>query len=163
MIAHFPPICPYCMTPAHLVDSTEVYGRDYGHSVWICGNYPTCDAYVGCHKGTTDPKGRLADADLRRAKVEAHKALDPLWRDAPKIYGISRGPYNRHSVKRIQRKMRQRVYQWLAEQLGLPEPEAHIGWMDEDTCHRVILVASQARTSEIRQWAKQREAEHEGA
>lgn len=153
----FPPICPYCWTPARLTDSTEVYDRDYGHSMWVCSNYPDCDAYVGCHKGTTDPKGRLANASLREAKQRAHSALDPLWRDAPKHYNLPRPPYRRAAVKRIQQSMRRRVYRWLAYQLGLEENEAHIGWFDEDTCDRVILMCQVTSTQEIREWAKARE------
>jgi hypothetical protein len=34
---------------------------------------------VGCHKGTTKPLGRLADAELREWKKRAHAAFDPVW------------------------------------------------------------------------------------
>lgn len=70
-----PPICPYCERPAEfLASSARVYhGRDYG-PVWAC---LPCAAWVGCHKGTTQPLGRLANAELRKAKMAAHAAFDP--------------------------------------------------------------------------------------
>ena len=40
-----------------------------------------CYAYVGCYSGTTNALGRLADADLRKAKMRAHHYLNQLWRD----------------------------------------------------------------------------------
>lgn len=59
-------ICPYCRAKAELRDSEFVYGdRNYG-KIYVCSNYPICDAYVGVHKGTQDkPKGTLANAELR--------------------------------------------------------------------------------------------------
>lgn len=71
------PMCPYCGNPSRLVDSIEVYGnRSYG-MMYLCKCVPGW-AYVGCHKGTTVPLGRLADAELRAAKRAAHAAFDPL-------------------------------------------------------------------------------------
>lgn len=48
---------------------------------WICGN---CKSMVGCHHKTNDrtrPLGFLATAELRRAKKEIHKILDPIWKN----------------------------------------------------------------------------------
>jgi len=45
--------------------------------IYLCRS---CDAYVGVHKGTDKPKGRLANAELREYKKKAHSAFDPLWR-----------------------------------------------------------------------------------
>ena len=61
--------CPYCGAPVLLKDSNYVYhnNKNYG-KMWVCSNYPECDAYVGCHPGTTIPLGRLADSALRKAK-----------------------------------------------------------------------------------------------
>lgn len=47
---------------------------------------------------------------------------DPTWKDAP-------GPRNRD---------RRKAYQDLAEALGVPESDAHIGHMDAETCRRAI-------------------------
>lgn len=72
--------CDKCNMPAKLLkNSTPVYGRDYG-PVWVCGNFPLCDARCGCHKGTHNPLGTLADAETRRLREQCHAAFDPLWR-----------------------------------------------------------------------------------
>ena len=88
--------CPYCGRETELVDSAEIYGgRSYG-MVYLCR---PCNAYVGCHDGTTRAKGRLADAELREWKKRAHEAFDPIWQ-------------NRHMG-------RKEAYAWLSERLGM--------------------------------------------
>jgi hypothetical protein len=57
-----PPICPYCGARARLDD-----GRALRRSsqVWLCGNFPACDSYVGCHPGgLNQPLGSLANREL---------------------------------------------------------------------------------------------------
>ncbi len=115
--------CPFCNTPAKLVDSGVIYRRSYGLA-WVCGRYPECDTYVGCHKGTDKPLGRMANKELRLAKMAAHTAFDKLWRTP--------------SVSRTPRQMRCIAYRWLAEQLGMHPKKCHIGWFDADTCQRAI-------------------------
>lgn len=49
--------CPYCGGTAILRDASFVYGeKSYGGKVYVCSNYPRCDAYVGVHPGTRIPK-----------------------------------------------------------------------------------------------------------
>lgn len=115
-----PPVCEYCGGTAKCVDSELIYGKSYGPS-WVCVNYPQCDAYVGCHPGTKRPLGRLANYQLRDAKKRAHAAFDQLWRS---------GKLNRSYA-----------YQLLAEALGIPAKECHIGMMDVELCLRVIEVS----------------------
>lgn len=113
--------CPYCGKRAEFVDSAEIYhGRSYG-MIYLCR---PCDAYVGCHgNGKGDaPKGRLANAELRRWKIAAHNAFDPLWK-----YGPFRGRRNA-------------AYAWLAEQMGLPKEQTHIGMFDVAQCQQVIQI-----------------------
>lgn len=103
---------------------------------WVC---TPCDAYVGCHqKGAvtqdtqgrrlvsdgTVPLGRLANAELRRAKQRAHTYFDPLWNDS---FGGRRMP-------------RAAAYAWLANQLSLPVHRCHIGMFDVAMCERVAQV-----------------------
>lgn len=125
------PRCPYCGSLARLVTSDTVYpGRpDYG-MLWACANYPKCDAYVGCHKGTTAPLGRLANKDLRAAKQAAHAAFDRLWQAKVARDGVSKG------------QACSRGYEWLAKQLGLPVEQTHIGMFDVDTCRRVVAICA---------------------
>lgn len=153
-----PVLCPYCFEQARLADSAEVYGgRSYGR-IWLCRNYPDCDAYVGVHDGTEEPKGRLANADLRQAKIEAHRVFDPLWRGAPDLYTLpEEGPERKKAIRRIQRAARNRAYAWLAEQMGIPKNECHIGWMDLERCREAERICRDACPELIREWAKSAE------
>ena len=56
--------CDYCGRETEYVDSKVIYGKSYG-KIYLCRN---CMAYVGVHKGTDKPLGRLANAELRKRK-----------------------------------------------------------------------------------------------
>ena len=117
-------ICPYCGKRAEFVDSAEVYhGRSYG-MIYLCR---PCDAYVGCHDFPPGdvPKGRLANGELRRWKIAAHAAFDPLWKN---------GPFKHR---------RNGAYAWLAEKMGLPKEETHIGMFDVEQCKQVIQICKE--------------------
>jgi len=79
---------------------------------------------VGCHFGTSRPLGRLADHRLRSARRAAHAAFDPLWRGGPMT--------------------RAAAYRALADSLGLPRGDCHIGGMDEAQCAAAVEFAAQA-------------------
>lgn len=122
-----PPInvrCDYCGRPAELVDSKVIYGKSYGHKCYLCR---PCFAYVGCHKGTNIPLGRLANAELRYWKMQAHAAFDPLWQ-----YGKFRG-------------CRNAAYAWLAERMNLPVEKTHIGMFDVGQCKKAIHICNNFR------------------
>ena len=118
-------VCPYCSGQAKLVKGSVIYPHLPEHAAknfWQC---KPCDAYVGCHMPShwtqfkqDVPLGRLANSPLRRAKSEAHKAFDPIWRTGPMS--------------------RREAYQWLAVQMGLPYDRTHIGEFDEKQCAKVI-------------------------
>ena len=59
--------CDYCGRETEYVDSKVIYGKSYG-KIYLCRN---CMAYVGVHKGTDKPLGRLANAELRNWKKAA--------------------------------------------------------------------------------------------
>lgn len=103
------------------MDSIEVYKRSYG-MIYLCR---ICSAWVGVHKDTNKALGRLANAELREAKKEAHFYFDKLWQ-AKISQGISKG------------KSRIKAYKWLSEQLGISVYETHVGWFDIDMCKRVV-------------------------
>ncbi|MEN6487272.1 MAG: DUF3268 family zinc-finger domain-containing protein [Smithella sp.] len=115
-------ICPYCGREAEYRDSKIIYGRSYG-MIYICR---PCDAYVGVHKGTDKPLGRLANKELRYWKTAAHDAFDPLWRSG--------------------RMKRNEAYKWLAERMGLSKKETHIGMFDIAECKTVIKICENERT-----------------
>lgn len=108
--------CPYCGADAVLEDSAKVYRKSYG-LIWICSNYPECDAFVGCHQGTDKPKGTLANPALRTLRKEAHYHFDKKW---------------------ACRKDRKDWYAWLGEHMGLSRDDCHIGMMNEEQCRQVI-------------------------
>jgi hypothetical protein len=117
-------ICPYCNKPAKLVDSSIVYGgKSYG-MIWLC---QPCDAYVGVHKNSKDhaPLGRLANAELRWWKREAHAAFDPLWKEGT----MSRGD----------------AYRWMQRVLVMSQYEAHIGKFDISECRALIRATEELR------------------
>ena len=118
--------CDYCGHEATLVDDSEIYGRSYGHTAYLCRH---CGAYVGCHGRTDKPLGRLANAELRTWKMKAHDAFDPLW-NSPS------SPFHRH---------RNAAYAWLAQQMGLPVEKTHIGMFDIEQCQQVIKIITDAK------------------
>lgn len=117
--------CPYCNKPAKIVNGKVIYPHRpdlAGKKFWQCA---ACDAYVGCHgfnprhgyRGI-EPLGRLANRELRAAKMAAHAAFDPIWQSG--------------------RKTRTQAYSDLASRLGIPMSQCHIGLFDVEMCHRVI-------------------------
>ena len=131
--------CPYCNAPAVLVDSAEVYhGNSYG-MIWLCR---PCQAWVGVHKGSDKPLGRLANKELRDWKIRAHAVFDPIWKEKARrrqAGGVGKsgrpgGPHYKPAYARIS------AYKWLAEQLGLEREETHIGMFDVETCKRVVEI-----------------------
>lgn len=120
------PICPYCNEQSKLTTGKEIYPhRDDLHSKYFYLCKP-CAAWCGCHPQTKQPLGRLANAELRRAKIAAHAAFDPIWRR--------------------KRELRNNAYAWLSSELGVPLHQCHIGMFDVDMCRRVIEVCRVAET-----------------
>lgn len=116
--------CPYCGGKVFLKDSDIIYGKSYGY-VYICENFPECDSYVGTHKKTLKPLGRLANRELRQLKVTAHKYFDIMW----KI-----------KKQRGDKQARKKAYKWLSKQLGLHFDDTHIGYFDIETTKKVIEI-----------------------
>jgi hypothetical protein len=113
--------CPYCGAYLELKDSRFLYGKSYGN-IWICID---CDAYVGCHKGTENPLGTPANAELRELRKKCHRYFDTIWQ-----YKKAKGYKN----------ARQLGYKWLSDQLGIPESETHIALTDVDMAREIIRI-----------------------
>jgi|WetSurMetagenome_2_1015567.scaffolds.fasta_scaffold1201624_2 hypothetical protein len=110
--------CPYCTNTAELVTGAVIYPRrpDLSHKLfWSCS---PCGAYVGCHPGTSNSLGRMANAELRQARSNAHAWFDRIWQ--------------------AREMSRSKAYAWLAKRLGLPVEKAHIGMFDAEMCRRVV-------------------------
>lgn len=123
--------CDYCGRPAELVNGDFLYPHRpdlWEKRFWRC---TPCGAWVGCHPRTNKPLGRLANAELRQAKQEAHAAFAPIWKarylrkrrtDNSYTPGMARGGR----------------YKALAEALGIPNNDCHIGMFDVGMCRRVV-------------------------
>lgn len=117
--------CPYCGQQSELTTGAVLYPhRPDLHDLRFYRCAP-CGAWVGCHKGTLNPLGRLANADLRKAKGRAHEAFDPLWKS---------GLLPRHEA-----------YGELASELGISRERCHIGYFDVAECERVIVAIAKLR------------------
>lgn len=129
--------CDYCGRETEYVDSKVIYGKSYG-KIYLCRN---CMAYVGVHKGTDKPLGRLANAELRNWKKAAHAVFDPLWK-----YGRFRGHRNA-------------AYAWLAQKMGLPVEKTHIGMFDVGQCRKAIEIIEKETKETVMEDTKKTPAE----
>lgn len=121
-------ICPYCNFKTEYVDSEVIYGKSYG-MIYLC---MPCDAYVGVHKGTDNALGRLANAELRHWKKEAHAYFDPIAKtDLINKIWDKYFPYTSN---------RSKAYAWLSEQIGIERDLCHIGMFDVEQCKMVVEV-----------------------
>lgn len=122
-------LCPYCITKAVLVAGDVIYPHRpdlHSQNFWYCRD---CNAYVGCHKENpsmgydgTEPLGKLANRELRLARMRAHHAFDPVWKEG--------------------KNTRSFAYLWLADHMDLTVSECHIGMMNIEQCAKVMeLVA----------------------
>ena len=127
--------CPYCHARAELVDSKYIYGTDYGNKIWVCKNFPVCDAYVGAHKKSDKPFGSLANAELRELRMECHNKFDKLWKTRIWPDRVKRQDYE------DQRQARSDCYRWLRKIMEIEEEDkTHIGMFDIAQCQRLLKV-----------------------
>ena len=123
--------CPYCGSPAILRSADGIYHDNRKNAMlYVCKNYPECDAYVRVHKGTNIPVGSLANHELRALRTSAHHYFDQLH------------------TKGIMSK--QDAYQWLARLIQVPYSEAHIGNLGEYYCKVVIEESKKILTQYIK-------------
>ena len=116
-------LCDYCGKPAQFVDSAIVYGGVSYGMIWYCQD---CQAWVGVHRGTRTPLGRLANAQLRKWKRAAHAEFEPIWRGKSRF-------------------TRRAAYAWLSDEMGLPPEKTHIGMFDIDQCRKCIDICKRRK------------------
>jgi len=108
--------CPYCLQPSVLTGADVIYGRAYADKyIYLCR---PCDAYVGCHPGTVNALGRLADKELRQWKQVAHSYFDPMWKG--------------------RKGKRTAAYDWMAKEMNIDRGEAHIGMFTVIQCQQLV-------------------------
>lgn len=86
--------------------------------LYVCSNYPECDAYVRVHPGTNIPVGTMANRRLRELRKQAHREFDKLYKSGTMT--------------------KQEAYYWLAYMISAPLSQAHIGYLGEYYCEVVI-------------------------
>jgi hypothetical protein len=112
--------CDDCGRAARLVSGDAIYPHRpdlFAKQFYVCS---PCDAWVGCHPGTTNPLGRLANAQLRAGKQRVHALLDPLWKS---------GQIKRSSA-----------YARLAGHMGIAPQDCHVGMFDLDECRQAVEI-----------------------
>lgn len=79
----------YCCACGEYVDAFLITGKTaYPHRpdlfelhFWQC---PYCENFVGCHprwgRGEFIPLGCIATQEIKRARMELHAILDPIWK-----------------------------------------------------------------------------------
>ena len=126
-------ICQYCRNTADRVTGREIYP----HRKDLCGKIfyrcVDCDAYVGCHPGTAEPLGVLANAELRKWKQATHSAFDPIWMERLSKKKAADPKYTKGMARGGR-------YKKLAELLGISKTECHIGMFDVKTCKLAIEI-----------------------
>lgn len=111
--------CPYCGGSVTYRSADGIYRENpHGVMLYVCSRYPSCDAYVRVHEGTTIPVGSLANGELRALRRETHQWFDRLYRE-----GIM---------------TKDDAYEWLSELISAPRAHAHIGLLGEYRCRQVI-------------------------
>lgn len=112
--------CDHCGSPSVKLQKRSFMGLrhyDKWDLIWHCDD---CGALVGCHEGTDIPLGLMADSFTRAARHEAHRAFDPLW------------------LGKRAKLSRAKAYSWMADTLGIPPEQAHIGMLNMRQCEALI-------------------------
>ena len=86
--------------------------------LYVCTNYPVCDAYVRVKPGTREPVGTMADGKLRSLRHSPNHYFDKIYKS-----GLM---------------TKEEVYRWLAYIIAAPMSEAYIGKLGEYYCNLVI-------------------------
>lgn len=89
-----------------------------------CARYPACTGTHGAHADGR-PKGIPADKPTREARMRAHAALDPMWK-------------NDRRAGEEASDARGRIYRWMQRVMGMTEDEAHIGRFTVAQCDELI-------------------------
>lgn len=115
--------CPYCGSNAVLKPANKIFGvRTYepNRFLYVCSNWPSCDAYVTAHTQDYSPMGTLANGQLRHKRILAHKAL--------------------LTYRKVTHTEKWASYIWLAGKLGMDHQRTHIGMFSDEECDRVIAL-----------------------
>jgi ssDNA-binding Zn-finger/Zn-ribbon topoisomerase 1 len=132
--------CPYCGSKVHLRSADGIYkNNNENTNLFVCSQYPVCDSYVRVHSETEIPVGSVANAKLRALRVTAHHHFDNLHKS-----GLM---------------TKKEAYTWLAFMLQSPMSQAHIGYLNEYYCNRIIKESD--RIFDNMKWKLNRKSRYE--
>ncbi len=100
-----------CGCRTEYIDSELIHGRSRG-MIYYC---PKCGSYVGVHKGTNIPLGKLTDKETKLKRIAAHEALE-------KRFGN-----DTHAA-----------YKWMRKVMKLSAEDAHIGKFNKEQCEMLL-------------------------
>ena len=126
--------CQYCGGTVVLRSADGIYHENHSHTMlYVCSNYPRCDAYVRTHPGTNIPVGTLANRELRTLRNQAHHYFDQLY-----LSGLM---------------SKQDAYLWLAGLLQVPgaAQETTAGRISPMQRRRSIMTLTQPQQKKVEQ------------
>lgn len=95
-----------------------IYGRQYGSG--YCYYCFRCKSYVGTHKNNPrESLGILATKDMRELKKKCHAIFDRQWSN---------------------KRERDDLYLWLADELRITKSSCHFGWADMDLLQKAYRI-----------------------
>lgn len=106
----------------------QIYGMMYSTWPWMI-RCLDCDSRVGIHPFTNIPLGTMADATLRKARMDAKKAFQE--KQTKRHWSTNE------------------AYEWLARQLGIDVGECHFGWFNLETCHLAEQICKAENRKEL--------------
>ena len=113
--------CPYCGQKATLQKADYLFtelDKKRGDHYYVCKNYPECNTYISCNKDTFAPYGELANAELRRKRMLAHKYIDKI---------VDSGLMSQYVL-----------YNYIAAKLNVPVLRAHIRYSTDYTIEVIL-------------------------
>ncbi len=119
--------CPYCNATAILRPASYIHGKTqltHGKFLYVCRNWPRCDAYVSAHIRDKRPMASLANGILRYKRIQAHKSLE--------------------QYRKLVHMDKASTYLWLQAKLNLPEECSHIAKFSEEMCDHVIALCKKS-------------------
>lgn len=161
-----PGYCAHCRTECTDRRGKVVYPHlpELAEKVfWVCVD---CGARVGTHEDGPHkgkPLGTAANPKLREARIYVHGLLDPLWKDAwrqyPDASAIRDEGERRKALSIVKRTARKRVYEWLADRMGLSIDECHVSLFTLEECRTAYRALRGTDYPAIRDWAHARKAQ----
>lgn len=120
-----PTKCPYCRGKVVLKNTNDVFVLPpkylQNKNVYVCENYPTCDAYV-IQSETSNFQGFVASEALRKLRQITHYYVDIIWK--------------------TEILTRDECYEYLASKLKISKNKCHIAMFDEKLCNKSIDICS---------------------